>query len=718
MDSEALARRIAAATEAQKKRIEQQQAAARRAEAAAANPRPSIRKPQPSTIAAESSSHVAAILQGQAPVEPGPESEFHQTAPQHPMHAQIPGAPQPQTVVPAQPAAQPVQYQQVQSEIPQAVPTQMVQAPAAIDQISPSAPTSVPVAAPMTEAIAPAAIVTEPTAPSDISTANIDPDRQSIGRLTQVDGSYGVVTANVEFGQSDMVSVGHMLSLQVSTSRIVALVSRLEQDAFSEETRIYVELQGEIELTHDGEKFRKGIRSYPPLGTIAHKIATEDLSAIYAASGSNNVVVGTLAQEKSIPAYLDVEAMLSKHFAVLGSTGCGKSSSVSLLLRTASEAVPDLRTILLDPHNEYARAFPEARVIDATSLDLPFWLLQLDEYVECLSRGKPIDTEEIDALREFIPEAKRRYREAEDRMSLRVDTMINSLTADSPVPYRMSDVISILDEEMGMLETRYSRASLKSLKSRINAHGNDPRYRFMFRDKTISDKAEAVVDQFFHLNIPTGGITILQMSGMPSEVVNAVASLLCRLSFELCIAANGRLKVLVVCEEAHRYVPLNASESFEPTRRAIARIAKEGRKYGSFIAIVSQRPAELDPTILSQCSTVFAMRLSNDHDQDLIRKAISSSSASTIAFLSALASREAIAFGEAFSTPMRLRFKDLPPEWLPGTDHSVFNSTNALNVAQQPGLIFRTWRGEDTTGRPGTAYAQGMPRGGTIIAAS
>lgn len=495
-------------------------------------------------------------------------------------------------------------------------------------------------------------------------------------------------------------AVGRMLSIIVDTNRVVAMICEINAptENYAPDVksflRMKVELQGEVQDRGEGEKsaFVKGITKYPGVGAVVHQIRAADLSSIYAATGSSNAIIGHLSQDPSIPAYVDIPDMLSKHFAVLGSTGCGKSSSVSLLLHAAQEVVPDLRTIILDPHNEYSKSFPGSNSISQETLDLPFWLFQLEEYAEVLFRGKPIVHEEIDALREFIPEAKKKFREGEDRASLRVAGSSSALTADSPVPYRIADLVAMVDEEMGLLDSRYDKSVLKQLKARIVAHSSDPRYAFMFRHKTITDIAHEVIANIF--NLPHGHqlCTILQMAGMPSEVVNSVASVLCRLAFELSIAAKGTMKILVVCEEAHRYVPVGAG-GFEPTRRAIARIAKEGRKYGSFIAIISQRPSELDPTILSQCSTVFSLRLTNDYDQGIIRKAISSSSASTIAFISSLSNRECIAFGEGMSTPMRLMFRNMPKAWLPGAEADVFGNNTPVNSQQQSHSIFNQWRG-------------------------
>ncbi len=174
-----------------------------------------------------------------------------------------------------------------------------------------------------------------------------------------------------------------------------------------------------------------------------------------------------------------------------------------------------------------------------------------------------------------------------------------------------------------------------------------------------------ILSQVFRIPMHGRPITAFQLGGLPAEVVNAVASVLSRLAFDLASASQGACEILVLCEEAHRYVPSDPKLGFAPTRQALARIAKEGRKYGAYLGIVTQRPGELDPTILSQCSTIFAMRLANERDQQIIRSAISDASASTINFLSSIGNREAIAFGEGVATTMRMRFAELKPHELP-----------------------------------------------------
>jgi DNA helicase HerA-like ATPase len=189
----------------------------------------------------------------------------------------------------------------------------------------------------------------------------------------------------------------------------------------------------------------------------------------------------------------------------------------------------------------------------------------------------------------------------------------------------------------------------------------------MFNSRLIEDTIHETIGNIFR--VPNHGrpVTCFEMAGMPSEVVNSVCSVLARLAFDLALWSEGRLRLLLLCEEAHRYMPADARLGFAPTRHALSRIAKEGRKYGCYLGVVTQRPGELDPTILSQCSTFFAMRLANEQDQAIIRSAIADSSASTLAFLSSMGQREAIAFGEGVATTMRLKFEKLAQDLIPGT---------------------------------------------------
>jgi len=518
---------------------------------------------------------------------------------------------------------------------------------------------------------------TPPEAESDIDRrGTFAPGNRLLGRVIGCSGSKATISAFAGKdgnGLAELWSVGRLISISVGPNRVVALVCSMEtaSAAWSETSdnvmHIEVELVGEIHPGITGKtEFSAGISQYPYLGAVVHRMRSSDLAVIYDPGVIDTAVIGKLTQDPTLGALIHVPSLLSRHFAVVGTTGVGKTTAVTLLLHKALQADPSLRVLILDPHNEFAAAFPtQSVVIDTDTLDLPFWLFRLEEFTEVLFRGRPPIAEEIDVLRDLIPEAKRMFKGSTDTALIRRGPEKSSLTADTPVPYRVADLMALIDERIGKLEGRSEKPHLRSLKVRIQAAINDPRYEFMFSSNTIHDTILHTISHIFRIPGDGKPVTTFQLSGIPSEVVNSVASILCRMAFEIALWSAGGVRILVVCEEAHRYVPADPKLGFFPTRQAISRIAKEGRKYGVSLGVITQRPGELDPTILSQCSTVFAMRLSNDHDQEIIRSAIPDSSASTMSFLSSIGNGEAIAFGEAVAVPMRMMFERVSDDVLP-----------------------------------------------------
>jgi uncharacterized protein len=513
------------------------------------------------------------------------------------------------------------------------------------------------------------------------------PSERMIGRLTFCNGSRAVISASamkLSGANSDFWAIGKLISINTGQKRIVGVVYEMnttsELWSNSEMNVIYikVELVGEISDTETGPSFRAGISSYPHLGSVAHRIRIQDLKTIYTINEGVAVDIGTLSQDENVAAAVNIELMLSRHFAVLGTTGVGKSSAVSILLRKAVAVKPNLRVLMLDPHNEYTSAFSDIAItIDNTNLELPFWMFKLEEFADVLFRGRtPLDGE-LDILREYIGAAKARYNSPQassvpTSLLKRSTTMDNSgMTADTPAPYRISDLIKLIEDEQGKLDSKFAKPDMRSVMHRLDSMCHDPRFKFMFTKTTIEDNMEDVISKIFRVPINNKPITVFQLAGLPSEVVNAVASVLARISFDIAMWSQGTYEILLLCEEAHRYVPHDKNLGFAPTRTSIARIAKEGRKYGAYLGIVTQRPGELDPTILSQCSTVFAMRLANEKDQDIIRSALSDSSSSTVGFLSSIGNREAIAFGEALAMPMRMMFEMQSQNHLPKTASGV-----------------------------------------------
>ena len=455
-----------------------------------------------------------------------------------------------------------------------------------------------------------------------------------IGRLVALNGTQGVISCPLK-SDEEQWSVGHLITIAHRAARLVGTVCEVATDdgRWSEveanAARITIELNGEIVADlNDAPLFHRGVRSFPSLGAPAHQIRADDLRAIYTFRGRQGVEIGRLSQNENIPAEIDVGELMRRHFAVLGSTGVGKTTSVSLLLKKSLAMMPKLRIIIFDPHNEYAAHFPGlAQIIDSESLELPFWMFKFDELADVVFSGREPHADERDALYEVIRVARAKY---QAELSLSAGTSAvrrqpvaegNSTTSDTPTPYRIVDVISVIEEWLGMLDQRFPRSELRALRYRLEGLNRDPRYRFMFGRFVVEDDIGKVVSKLFR--IPTRGlpVTIVRLAGLPNEVTNSVVSVLARLSFEIAYCCSGAYEINVLCEEAHRYISSDNRQTFGPARLAIGRIAKEGRKYGASLGIVTQRPSELDPTVLSQCSTLFAMRLANELDKGIIRAA-------------------------------------------------------------------------------------------------
>jgi DNA helicase HerA-like ATPase len=534
---------------------------------------------------------------------------------------------------------------------------------------------------------------------------NSPPAEASLGAVVGVRGSEARVGLPAP-ALSDLLraTVGTFLAIAAGPHRLVGVVTEVDGNAggnprFGAIAR--VDLMGEIKQEDGGERFVRGVSAYPAIGDSARIIGADELRLIYRTSGARTIDVGALHHDETIHATVDVDNLLAKHFAILGSTGVGKSSGVAVLINAILDARPDLRVFLLDGHNEYGRCFgSRANVVSAGQLKLPFWLFNFEEFVDALYYGRPPVEEEIEILAEQIPIAKGLYqsqRGQNERVSLRrIDPRNAGFTVDTPAPYTMQDLVALIDERMGRLENRASRMRHHHLLSRIDGLRNDLRYAFMFENANVGGDTMGEILTFLFRLEPNGqSMTVLQLAGLPVEVVDAVVSLLSRLAFDFGMWSDGALPMLFVCEEAHRYASVDHSVGFAPTRRALLRIAKEGRKYGVCLGLVTQRPAELDPTVISQCSTLFAMRMVNDRDQALLRSAVTDAAANLVAFVPSLGTREVVGFGEGFPLPTRLSFKSLSADRIPHSE--TFRADGVANELSDSQSFVRQvverWRG-------------------------
>lgn len=504
----------------------------------------------------------------------------------------------------------------------------------------------------------------------------------------------------------ERVVIGATVSIETPRSSVIGVVTglsvptaELEQDQAV--LRLFeVDLVGEVRTDKDtGEKrFHRGVTMLPTLGDPVGLTGPDSLAAVYSSQGRPSIEIGTLAQDNNVSANVLVDELLSKHFAIVGSTGAGKSCGIAGLLHGLVNKYQGSRILVLDIHNEYSAAFPDAaEVIHPGNLYLPFWLLSFDELASVFMTSDSPDPEDMEILHDAVMFSKRRAGESRAPRSggqLRRATDAPSTTIDSPTPFRLADISAYIEEQMGKLERTRSTIALRRIRARIETLMSDPRYAFMFGGLVVQDRLTEIIGRLFR--IPTAGrpVTILDLSAVPSEILNVVISVICRLAFDLGVWSKGQYPMTLICEEAHRYVPLDKSLGFEPTRQAVTRIAKEGRKYGISLGIVTQRPAEIDPTLLSQCSTVFAYRLSNDSDQQAVRARSADCAARLLDFLSSLGDGEAIVIGQGVSMPMRIRMRRLEPHELPAGSGHPFSEVwqrEAVDLDELESIVTR-WR--------------------------
>jgi uncharacterized protein len=513
---------------------------------------------------------------------------------------------------------------------------------------------------------------------------------ETIGRVVRISGSQGTVELIASTAGGENPTVGKFMGLKSAKAIIIGLITEVGEETLAAATGgqtirkvARLDLIGEIGLGPEGSLgFQRGFSEYPNIGDAALMLTENMLRLVYGTADADRAHIGDLQQNPNIPVHINIDHLVSRHFAILGATGVGKSSSVAIVLRKILEMRPNLRIFLVDPHNEYGRCFgSKAQVLTPRNLRLPFWLFNFEEIVDAFFGGRPGVAEEVEILSEVIPQAKAaylQYRAGERSASKRREQRDSGFTADTPVPYRIEDLINLLDERMGKLENRSSRVLYHKLISRIQTFRNHPRYAFMFENANIGgDTMAEIISNLFRLPSECKPMTVMGLAGFPAEVVDAVVSVLCRMAFDFGLWSDGAAPLLFVCEEAHRYASADRNIGFGPTRRALSRIAKEGRKYGVYLGLVTQRPAEIDSTILSQCSTLFVMRLSNDRDQELIRSAVSDAAANLLSFIPSLGTREAFTFGAAVALPTCIRFQELPAAQRPNSEATGNTRSNS-----------------------------------------
>lgn len=459
-----------------------------------------------------------------------------------------------------------------------------------------------------------------------------------------------------------------------------------------------------------GGEFERGVGQYPTVGDEVHLVTNDDLKVIYGWSKGKKgtISVGRIAAASGISADISVAGLVSRHTAVVGSTGSGKSNLVTVLLETVSDgSLPNARAIVIDPHGEYATALGDrARVFrirpnlaaGERPLWVPFWALPFNELQELTLGGLQPNHEAT--IRDEVLDMK-----VAAAAHLAVAPPPETLTADSPVPFSLKKLWYDLDkfervtfpvnapqtdananapEQVGdAIQLRsdrypaaspYNHAPYKNQKKRnierqldlMRSRLKDARFSFMFSpgdgyepnlNGEVQSDLNTLVRGWVGHDKP---ITIFDVSGLPSEVLPTIVGTMMRIVYDMLFWAQdlpigGRQQpLLVVLDEAHRFVPEGGDT---PAHRTLSMIAKEGRKYGTGLTLVTQRPSEIDSAILSQCGSMIALRLTNSADRSKVSAAVPDDLGGLVDQLPSLRTGEGVFLGEVMPIPSRVRVR-------------------------------------------------------------
>jgi len=360
--------------------------------------------------------------------------------------------------------------------------------------------------------------------------------------------------------------VGSQVKMVVDKNWLIANVRTMRA---LETGEVYANVDFLGEGTRDSagklSSFRRGVTRYPIPGSDVLPVTTEDLRSIFAASDEPHIEIGTVYPTDDIRGALYVDPMLSKHFAVLGSTGTGKSTSVALILHRISQLSPEGHIVMIDPHGEYSAAFKGCgELFNADNLQLPYWLMNFDEHCEVMLTTHGQDRQrDADILAKCLLAARTKGKDM---------SQFGKVTVDSPIPYLLADLNTILVNEMGKLERAGDTLPYQRLKTKLDELRADPRYTFMFSGMLVSDSMPGLLAKLFRLPSHGRPISIVDVSGVPSEVTSVVVSVLARMVFDYAIwsRTEAQRPLLLVCEEAHRYVPKDdAQENGQAVRRIL-----------------------------------------------------------------------------------------------------------------------------------------------------
>jgi hypothetical protein len=521
-----------------------------------------------------------------------------------------------------------------------------------------------------------------------------------VGHLVDVQGDILIASLEedeqgqlptVTLGDEDIIvgQIGSYLAIRQGEIQIIAIVTRMSEqeglatpsiDTPGEQSARLPFAKRTLYLTPIGSvrpdgQFDRGVGQYPTTGAKLYALSATDIGKMFDRFQSKGFDVGNLVTQKSLRVFLDPTNLFGRHLAILGQTGSGKSWTVASLIQKTVKVMPKAHIILLDIHGEYCwkrddgtrkYAFEEdcVRHVDARDLEIPYWLMTYAELCDLLiDRNEQTAHNQIAFFRDTVRGLKEREQSP---------LGLGRVTVDTPVYFSLDELVSAVEAENSRMvpgQTKQIKGPLYGdfdrFLMRLFSRMNDVRYDFLLRPKVRTNSASlsGLLRDFVGLGDPKRPVTIIDLSSVPFDVRPTVAAQIGRLAFEFNYwnPKYREFPILLICEEAHAYIPRSAESQYAGSRKSMERIAKEGRKYGTGLAVISQRPNELSETVLAQCGTFICLRITNPDDQAYVRSLVPESEGELVSILAGLGRGEALVLGDAVPLPTRVKFDEPSP---------------------------------------------------------
>jgi hypothetical protein len=484
----------------------------------------------------------------------------------------------------------------------------------------------------------------------------------------------------IKVGNEEILAghIGSYVVIRQANIGVLALVFKIwEKDRYNSDgvrkSERFISLIPVGEIQENG-LFVRGVRHYPTPGAKVYAVGLDEINAIFSKFRDYQFFIGQLSNHKDYHLSLDPRALFGRHFAILGQSGSGKSWTVTSLIQNTIRAMPRTHLIMLDLHGEYCwkdengvvqSAFAENQVnyIDAMEMEMPYWMMTYAELVDLfIDRDDKGATIQMSYMREILQQLKRKEGKRIGLPTVSIDTPIYFSLAEMYMQFKAAN-----EERKDFGKTQGALFGMfDEFLIRMQSRFNDVRYDFLLKPKrrNNSESMAELLSEFVGLGHKKGNITVVDLSSVPTDVRPAVSAQVGRLAYEFNYWNPHRREfpITLICEEAHAYIPREKGGQFDGTKRMMERIAKEGRKYGVSIGVVSQRPTELSETMLAQCSSFICLRTTNPDDQAYIRGLVPEAEGDLTDILTSLGRGEALVVGEAAPLPTRVQIYRPNPE--------------------------------------------------------